>query len=187
MPGILFNVRIGGVVPGATLTDDRLKNLLKEAWFDPGKDWQENLRPKHFTKEGGSEYGYAPRKGEELGQSSKAFWRSYTGRKLKKFGHTLPLVFSGDLRNRCRVARIENSPTGVKVVLTGANKANFHNPHSNVNMRAELTRISVPETRELASVLEESLIAKLDRFDVTVSTSGDHLRFVSPTAFFHGD
>ena len=187
MPGINFNVQISGVVPGATLTDDRLKNILKEAWYDPGKEWHENLRPKHFTKEGEREYGYEPRSGEESGQSGKAFWRSYTGRKLKKFGHTLPLVYSGDLRDRSRVARIENNPTGVKVVLTRANKANFHNPHSNIDMRAELTRISIDEAHQLTDVLESSLITKLDRFDVTVTVGGENPRFTSVTGFFHGE
>jgi hypothetical protein len=191
MPPIGFVVRIGGAVPGATLDDAALKGILKEAWFDPGKQWHQELRPKHFTKQGGGEYAYAPRAGEP-GNERKNFWTSYTGRKQKRFGHTLPLVYSGDssgdsLLVRSRVARIENSPNGVKVILSGANKANWHNPKSNIDMRAELTRISDLEVAELTNVLEDSLIAKLHRFDVTVTTAGERPRFTSVTAFFHGD
>lgn len=163
MPGILLKVRYQGAVPGVTLGRRELNQVLEKAWFPPGKNWHEQFRPKHFTKEGAAEYGYEPRKGEQSGTSGKAFWRSYTGRKLKKFGHTLPLVFSGELRDKARTARIEATSKGVRVFLTNAGKANFHHPKSTIDMRAELTRISIAEMRESTEILSAAIQEELDR------------------------
>jgi len=189
MPGILINIRYEGAVPGPNLSPGALSNILKKAWYEPGKNLHENFRPKHFTQEGAREYGYAPRRGEESGTSGKAFWRSYTGRKLKKFGHTLPLVYSGDLRDRTRIARIDSKADGVRVVLPQANKANFHNPKSNVNMREELTRISADEARQSAELLDQAVRRRIAAFNAT--SMKFYSQNTSPTTsvvgFFHGD
>jgi hypothetical protein len=163
MPAILVKVRYQGAVPGVTLTRREMNRVLEKAWFQPGKNWAGNLRPKHFTKEGEQEYGYEPRSGEQQGASGKAFWRSYTGRKLKEKGHTLPLVWSGELRDKARTSCIEATSKGVRVFLSEANKAKFHNPKSKIDMRAELTRVSIAEAGESTEILAASMQEEFDR------------------------
>lgn len=69
------------------------------------KHHQENTA-KRFTREHALAAGYRKRGGEEHPFGSKAFWNSYTGRKLKKRGHMLPLVNTGTTRDRARMATI---------------------------------------------------------------------------------
>jgi hypothetical protein len=187
MPDLGFSIRCAGVVPGVTLVDKSLSEVLTQSWYEPGRNWAANLRPKHFTKAGGKEYGYEPRAGES-GNERDSFWSSYTGQKQKRFGHTLPLVFSGDLANKSTINRVESSASGVRVILTGANKANFHNPNSHINMRDELTRISQGEAIQSTEILEDALITRLDRFDVTVTLFGQSATPTTSVAgFFHGE
>jgi hypothetical protein len=85
------------------------REAAKGAYAAAGEDYHRELRPKRFTKEHAAEAQYKPRAGETLQWGSKAFWRSYTGRKLKKYGHTLPLVFSGRTRDRAQMATITST------------------------------------------------------------------------------
>jgi hypothetical protein len=147
------------------------------------------MRPKHFTHEGAQEYGYTPRSGEAGGTSSKDFFRSYTGRKQRKFGHTLPLVYTGELREMSKTANIQPTASGVHVALSRANKANWHNPNSQIDMRDELTRVSDEEAKLLAEVHAETterLLAKI----CTIQTNFYGMN-ASPTTsvagFFHGE
>lgn len=168
-----FKVHYTGFTPRPGETTQRQWNAVKRAaWTQTGIGWHEFLRPKHFTKEGAAEYGYAPRSGE-TGRIKKNFWRSYTGRKQKKYGHTLPLVLSGELRDRSRTASISATATATQSVcrvrLPGANKANFRNPKSpaNLDMRDELTRISAAEGEQLAVDLDRHMQREFDQLRET--------------------
>jgi len=185
MPLIQVKVRHEGAVPGSmNLSRGAFDNCLKEAWFETGKFWHTALRPKHFTKSGAREYGYLPRKGEESG-AGRSFWKSYTGRKQKKFGHTLPLVFTGELREMSGTANIQPTAKGVRVALSRANKANWHNPHSQIDMREELTRVSDAEARLLAEVPDEAMQKMLDHINAHYQTNPTPTTSVA--GFFHGD
>lgn len=85
------------------------REAAKGAYAAAGEDYHRELRPKRFTREHAAEAGYKPRAGEHLVWGSKEFWKSYTGRKLKKYGHTLPLVFSGRTRDRAKMATITST------------------------------------------------------------------------------
>jgi hypothetical protein len=85
------------------------REAAKGAYAAAGEDYHRELRPKRFTREHAKEAGFQPRAGENLAWGSKAFWKSYTGRKLKKYGHTLPLVFTGRTRDRAQMATITST------------------------------------------------------------------------------
>ena len=82
------------------------RQASRQAYLAIAEKHHEENTAKRFTKEHALAAGYRKRAGEEHPFGSKAFWNSYTGRKLKKHGHTLPLVFSGATRARARMATI---------------------------------------------------------------------------------
>lgn len=187
MPQIGLKIRYEGAVPGVGLSQRRFNNLKKRAWTATGKYWFEHFRPKHFTKAGAVEYGYKKRKGEDYGTTGKSFWRSYTGRKQKKFGHTLPLVYSGELRDNSTIASIHATYKGVRVALPWAQKANFRYAGSDINMAQELTRVSPAEERILAEVFDDELQRQIDSFHTTQRKfyTANATRTTSLAGFFH--
>ena len=168
-----IQIRYRGPVPGSmNLTQREFNDLVREAWLQTGEYWHSQFAAKHFTHEGAQEYGYAPRSGDAGTPAADDFWTSYTGRKQYKFGHTLPLVLTGELR-QCTLTfhRVEATATTnrsrCRVVLPMSQKANFRNPHSDprLDMREELTRISEPEAVELVAVHEVAFQEAFDRLE----------------------
>jgi hypothetical protein len=118
---------------GATVNDGSFRRadwvrLMAYAWEQVGRKWHLEMRPKHFTKQGALEYYYEPRQGEQTGTSGKRFWSSYTGRKLKKFGHTLPLVWSGETRAASGTAKITATSRGVRIAYAGMPPIHMYKP-----------------------------------------------------------
>jgi len=132
------------------------KNLLKEAWSAVGWRHFELAVARHFTKEGGREYGYKPRVGEQSGLTQAEFWRSYAGQKLKATGQTDPLVFSGRTREGARRATIYPTSGGVRVTLPGCVHINQFKPPARrdgrppIDIREELLTISPAEADDRA-------------------------------------
>ena len=116
--------------------------------------------PSILRKRERGEYGYKPRDGE-TSSGSRAFFRSYTGKKQKYMHHTLPLVWSGELRDSTKDFRIEATATSngsrVRIVLPSSQKANFKNQFTNINMREELTTVSPKEGEELSEILSKAI------------------------------
>jgi hypothetical protein len=139
----------------------------KEAWPDAGEHWFGEIRPKHFTPEGAREYGYHKRKGEN--QSGARFDRSYTGRKLKKFGHTNPLEYSGESKRRTEQGRVSATSRGARVVMN-APALNFKHPKSRIVMRAELAAISRGDAEDVGRVFDRSYDRGLKQFNETTTT-----------------
>jgi hypothetical protein len=103
---------------------------------------------KHFTQRGATEYGYEPREGQPGRPHPEGFQRSYTGRKLRKEGHTYPLVYSGRSRLLARFPRI--SATSKKATIRipfpalALQRATAH-----IDMQEELETISRPDTEDI--------------------------------------
>lgn len=112
------------------------------------------MRDARFTNEHGRKAGYAPRRGEESGTSGAAFWKSYTGWKKKKFGHTRPLEWSGETRRLVRLANISATAKRSRVAYPGARKFNFRHPASTINMADEFRRLIPEEATELGGVYD---------------------------------
>lgn len=140
-----------GPVPKAMRKE--IDKVLRAAWFATGSLWHSEMSARHFTREGARAYGYSPRSGESGNPSDKGFRRSYTGRKLRTRGHTLPLVWTGLSRSLARIRDVRATPKGCRVILpVGFNR---RNPHSKVNMRDEVTKVLPDEERRLAAFFEK--------------------------------
>jgi hypothetical protein len=124
-------------------------NLLKRVYHAIGERWGSEFLPLHFGP-AQKKYDYTPRAGEGAGVTGKQFWRSYTGRKKKKYGHTLALVHTGESRRRARAYRVASTRNGAKVTVP-APALNYRNPNSNVDMASEVRQVTPDEQRNLAA------------------------------------
>lgn len=131
----------------------------REAWATTGQYWHKHMRPKHFTKQGAAEYGYLKRKGEGQ-EGTKFYHRSYTGRKLRKFGHTNPMVYTGESLQMSRMRDVRSTGKGARVVMHTP-KLNLRHPKSRIRMPLELRIISRGEAKELAEVFDADLDKRL--------------------------
>jgi hypothetical protein len=150
-----------GAVPGSDAFSRRSWNvLLKAEWEEAAKYWGEEFRPKHFTPEGAAAYGYTKRKGENLAKGSKAYRRSYTGRKERQMGHTDPLVFTGESKRESSRYRIFATSKGARLSMP-TRKLNYRHPKSQIRMADELRRVLPSEEQAIAQRMSVRLARRL--------------------------
>lgn len=116
------------------------------AYYVIGLEFHEKMMPKRFTVAHGLEAGYRKRKGEESGTDTKAFFKSYTGRKVKMKGHRKPLVWSGETEKRSR---------SVNLIVTGQlARLKYNLPVLNFNpwTNEEIRKILPREIAELSKL-----------------------------------
>lgn len=163
---LLIKVRKEG--PTAGLTRTELNSATRATYRSMGEHWHSEFRPKHFTHQGAREYGYTPRQGAEAGV--RRFARSYQGRKLKKYGHTLPLVKTGLSQKLAQIRDVRATSKGSRVVIH-ARTFNRSNPHSRINMREEVTAVSKPEEERLGQHGDGSLQRQINAIRRVKETS----------------
>lgn len=130
---------------------------LKGAWAEAGEHWHRRFLKKHFANAATREYSYRPRQGEAGNPHPKGFKRSYTGKKLKKYGHTRPLELTGTGRAMAEKNHdVRSTSKGVRVVMR-APVFNFRSKKSLINMRNELTTVSAPEAKAISKLIEGDL------------------------------
>lgn len=139
------------------------RQILKEAWEQAGIFWHKSFRELHFEEGATKRYGYAPRQGEGDRTYRKGFWRSYTGKKLKKYGHTKPLVLSGTSCGLTRLRSIQATANKVRVPLH-APALNFHRDPSPVEMWKDATTITTDEGTQIARFMDRYLDSRLRRY-----------------------
>lgn len=132
----------------AKLAKRKLNDINRNAVYETGEYWHEHFRLKHFTKEGAAEYHYAPRA------------RGYMIYKAKKWGHQNPLVFSGDTRTQSNVQTIHavaSAGNATARVVLHCPTLNLIPKGGHINLRDEMTRVSVAEADKLGQVVGQSL------------------------------
>ena len=152
----LIKIRNTGVLADLHgFTKRRFNNeVLKPCNEAMGLYWHKKIRRKHFTEEGAREYGYTKRKGERHPRFSGKWRSSYAGKKFKKVGHNLPLVYTGATRNSAHMARI--APTSkLARIYYNLPVLNYRQPTSQVRMREEFSMISEQDNAALARVHEQ--------------------------------
>jgi len=149
-----------GATPGYSLR--KLNPWKKAAYAATGVDWHRTALPKHFTRAGAREYDYSPRKGEPGNRYRKGFKRSYTGQKLAQFGHTLPLVYSGESRALSRLRDVRASGKGVRIVLN-APGLNRRHPKSKINMRREVLALSPADEARAMRTFDREMQRQIDQ------------------------
>jgi hypothetical protein len=153
----MYEILIHRRGPVPSLMARELNNINREAARLMGEYWHSRFFPKHFTHRGATEYGYAPRN------------QHYLARKLKKYGHTYPLVYTGDSRQRAGhpriVATAKRGEAKVRVIMN-APTLNLIPQGGRINLRQELTTVSQPEAHELGgevSFFYQYVFSKLNR------------------------
>lgn len=142
------------------VTGRQFQQLKRTTFAAMGREWHAHYRHLHFLEGAFARYGYTRRKGMRQAPGSKGFRSTYTGRKLRKYGHFRPLVFSGDSEQLSRLLDLRVSANQARVVLPRG--FNRKNPKSQIDMRAELTRVLQPEADEIAQVGATALGRELD-------------------------
>jgi hypothetical protein len=149
----VFEITLTKRGPTPKLLARELNSINREAARSMGHLWRQRYFDKHFTLAGANEYGYAPREGSSLRPGVKGFKRTYTGKKLAKFGHSHPLEYTGESRERASTPRIvataKRGEAKVRVIMN-APAFNFKRPGSAIDMRKELTTVSRREADEIA-------------------------------------
>lgn len=147
--------------PTPKLLKRQLNAIHRDTAVELGEHWHKEFRPKHFTSRGASEYGYQPRGGER--GSNQPFKGSYTARKLKKLGHTRPLVYTGRSEGLAAIrdirATAKKGAATARVVIH-ARGLNFRSSARSPDMRKEITTISQAEAAELTQLANRRLQAR---------------------------
>ena len=145
---------------GWNITKKQLRQPMVEAFFAMPTHWHKEFAEKHFTKQGAREYDYVPRIGERGGANFK---RSYTGRKKAKFGHTLPLVFTGKSKERILERRDIRANTKRGKAVLNAPTLNFRPAKGRINLFQEMTRVSGDELKEITGVGHATLSDEINK------------------------
>jgi hypothetical protein len=148
----MFSLKLDLAALSAGRKKGVVNRAVKSALTAAAKEWHQKYYAGHFTKAGAQKYGYYKRKGELISPGSKAFRRSYTGKKLRKFGHTDPLKFTGETYHLGKVAKIKATSKQARVILPAG--LNRKHPKSQIRMRDEATRVLPDESSHLKQIAE---------------------------------
>src|SRR5687767_8112515 len=105
-------IRKQGATPGVLAK--QLYDIQRGCFGKIGNYWHQTHLPEHFKNSAKSRYPevYKPRRRERDNEHPKGFHRSYTGKKLRRFGHTLPLVFTGESRRLAQIRDVRATSKG---------------------------------------------------------------------------
>jgi hypothetical protein len=162
---IVFTIKKTGWI--AKLPKSKFNACARQAFREIGMYWHRALRPKHFTHRGATEYGYEPRQGERGSAGGRGFRRTYTGRKLHRYGHTRPLVYTGESERESKTARIVATSKRVRVRMK-LPRLNWRHESRTKTMREELTMISAAEEKRLLALFTDRLMKGLKGIKTTV-------------------
>lgn len=129
-----------------------------QAYASAAQHFHDVFRDRRFTHAHAEAAGYKKRKGEGQPRGSKAWKRSYTGRKFAKYGHTRPLEWSGKTRDKIATQyRVASSSKWGRVIYSGASKFSLRHPKSQIRMQEEFRRLLPEEEVQLGEVYDRRL------------------------------
>ena len=141
-----------------------LKPAVKNSLLHSLKFWHRQVLPVHFTHRGATRYDY------------KARTSHYEKRKLRKYKHTYPLVFTGkfkrELINR-RHLKAPNSAYATRATLHMKTTRTFnlskakHMP----NIKNEVTAIDNKDRQELVKVFDHKFSKEMRKTQATTRTT----------------
>lgn len=133
-----FSVRLVG---GEQATLRGANDALTQAQTKGALFHFENFLPLHFTHAGAARYGYRKRQ------------LKYERQKRRRFGHTYPLVFSGESqRQALSGARIMATPKGARSMVTVPRSLIVHRA-TDPNKAQELGTVLPEEMQKVANVV----------------------------------
>ena len=140
----------------AMLKPRKRQRLMKRVYTLLGTRWGQEYLPKHFDRRQ-REYAMQPRAGDRL--SGRAFWRSYQGKKKKKYGHTLKLVYTGDSARKAKRFRVHATGQGKNqgaTVTVPTPTLNFK--PGDLDMASEVRQVTPAERKSLVAFAEKTLV-----------------------------
>ena len=170
----LIEVRERGATPG--LTKRVFSKHSKTAWFKAALFDHEEHSQDPFTEEFRKAGGFPARRGQNLSPSSKAFNRSYYGRKLRSKtrgggpGLALPNVNTGESRRRAKFVRTTATSKGL-TNRYGVPALNFKNARSRVHPAVEFRTRLPRQAQATANQYDNSLDDLIDRDTTTKTTA----------------
>lgn len=128
------------------------RKATKEAVQDTLDDWFLDILPVHFTLVGANRYGYVKRT------------IRYMKRKLKKFGHASPLVWSGEFRDamlqRKPATKFKDKLTRAELTFKGLPKYAFI--INKTDKTQEVTSVSDLDRRRMVKRFKETFINRMN-------------------------
>lgn len=160
---VKYSGMAAAMAQGTGATRREMGKILKSAYINMGRFWHRDIRPKHFRNAASAEYGYAARQGEAGRPDPRGFNKSYTGKKLKREGHTRPLEDSGDSKRATgRSAMFTATGKSVRVSMPAGN-LRWPHPSGRISMAGELRRISRSDEAKCARVFDRYLDSRFRR------------------------
>jgi hypothetical protein len=143
---LVFTIRYRGTIHRGNRS--RINDILRDEYAEMGTWWWRNYRPKHFTRAGAIEYGYTPRTAR------------YETRKRRKFGHTNPLVWTGESKAASQNARIQATAKNVKVVMQMP-RLNWRSRPTAPDMARDMRTVSEREKQVLVRRFGQGLARRI--------------------------
>ena len=137
----LFTANITVVSTTAALRRNA-KRILKNALLKGMQFYRRTIHPQHFTAAGARKYGY------------RARTRKYRERKKREKGHSRPLVWSGESRERSSRSRITGTASRVRMFVNAPN-LNLRPKGGRIDMLDEVTRVKNADARAVFGVVRK--------------------------------
>lgn len=157
------------MIVGIEIDRDKLRRLghrkravqqAQQATYEAmAREWHGKFLLLHFDESAYGRYRYAARDGQRSNRETKAWLTSYTRRKLRRYGHTRPLVWTGRALGESQLLRLSSTSKWAKVRLS--NRFNLRPRSGTTVMRDEVTRILPSESAHLRRVGAIAMKAKL--------------------------
>lgn len=142
MMPIFFSVKLRGLPLG--LPKPEWNKMLKASYGAALEYWHKEIRPGHFEETAYSKYHYQYRT------------RKHRIRKMKKFGHNRPMVYTGLSLLKSERFKIVSSAKKARLVMN-VPALNLRRSDISPNMREELTIVTQEERRRMINVFTDTL------------------------------
>lgn len=146
------------------LPKNMLNRLIERVMITYPLAWNRLFKRLHFGDGAAARYDYAPRQGERSGMPVRG---SYTHKKLRLYGHTRALEFSG---RGMREALANDFATaghrrrgGFWARATLPRVFNLRNPKGRTDPPKEVTTVLASENKVLGNIAQEKLLAEFRR------------------------
>ena len=144
---VLINVERSGISVKA------FNEAQKKAFRAVGEYWHQHILPQHFTHAGARRYGYQRRS------------RRYESYKLRKYGHTYPLVKTGQMKREALMIRdVREKNSRVKVFLHGPKHLwQFRKDYGASDKAKELTAVDSKDEATIIRIFDQVMTEELGR------------------------
>lgn len=167
-----MEIKIGGV---AALRKSEVNAASKDAFAFIGRMWRAKYLPLHFGDRATQRYGYTKREGADIARSRGKFaTRTYSFKKYRLVGHTRPLEFTGESKQRA-LSEEKIYATKDRVIVRLPQAFNRRARDSQVRMADEIRAVRPEEVAHLRRLFANRLRDTLKAMGAKRATVSAHL------------